>query len=44
VPGIDGLVVAGGFSSIGMVTAPAACRRLTSGDTALFDPGRFGAD
>jgi D-hydroxyproline dehydrogenase subunit beta len=44
VPGIEGLAVAGGFSSIGMVTAPAACRRLASGDTALFDPGRFGAD
>jgi glycine/D-amino acid oxidase-like deaminating enzyme len=44
VPGIDGLVVAGGFSSIGMVTAPAACRRLASGDASLFDPGRFGAD
>ena len=43
VPGIEGLIVAGGFSSIGMVTAPAACRRLASGDTAPFDPGRFGA-
>jgi len=44
VPGIDGLIVAGGFSSIGMVTAPAACRRLTVGDTWLFDPARFDAD
>jgi glycine/D-amino acid oxidase-like deaminating enzyme len=44
VPGIDGLVVAGGFSSIGMVTAPAACQRLAAGDTALFEPSRFAAD
>jgi glycine/D-amino acid oxidase-like deaminating enzyme len=44
VPGVEGLVVAGGFSSIGMVTAPAACRRLAAGDAALFDPGRFTAD
>jgi glycine/D-amino acid oxidase-like deaminating enzyme len=44
VPGVEGLVVAGGFSSIGMVTAPAACRRLAAGDVALFDPGRFTAD
>jgi sarcosine oxidase subunit beta len=44
VPGIDGLVVAGGFSSIGMVTAPAACRRFAAGDTTLFEPSRFGAD
>jgi glycine/D-amino acid oxidase-like deaminating enzyme len=41
---VEGLVVAGGFSSIGMVTAPAACRRLVAGDAALFDPGRFTAD
>src|SRR4029450_11287040 len=34
VPGVEGLVVAGVFSSIGMVTAPAACRRLAGGDTA----------
>ena len=40
-PGVEGLVVAGGFSSIGMVTAPAACRRLAAGNTSLFDPGRF---
>ena len=44
VPEVEGLVVAGGFSSIGMVTAPAACRRLAGGDTSLFDPARFGAD
>jgi D-hydroxyproline dehydrogenase subunit beta len=43
VPAVDGLVVAGGFSSIGMVTAPAACRRLADGDTQLFEPGRFHA-
>jgi len=43
VPGIEGLVVAGGFSSIGMVTAPAACRRLAAGETALFEPSRFDA-
>jgi glycine/D-amino acid oxidase-like deaminating enzyme len=41
VPGVEGLEVAGGFSSIGMVTIPAACRRLASGDTARFAPGRF---
>jgi D-hydroxyproline dehydrogenase subunit beta len=41
VPGLDGVDVAGGFSSIGMVTIPAACRRLVGGDTAPFDPGRF---
>jgi glycine oxidase len=41
VPGVEGLLVAGGFSSIGMVTAPAACRRLANGDAGLFDPGRF---
>jgi glycine/D-amino acid oxidase-like deaminating enzyme len=44
VPGVEGLVLAGGFSSIGMVTAPAACRRLAGGDTALFDPARFAAN
>jgi glycine/D-amino acid oxidase-like deaminating enzyme len=41
VPGVDGLEVAGGFSSIGMVTIPAACKRLARGEIALFDPGRF---
>jgi D-hydroxyproline dehydrogenase subunit beta len=45
VPGVEGLVVAGGFSSIGMVTAPAACRRLAAGgDTGLFDPARFASN
>jgi glycine/D-amino acid oxidase-like deaminating enzyme len=41
VPGIEGLEVAGAFSSIGMVTIPAACRRLALGQTAAFDPGRL---
>jgi glycine/D-amino acid oxidase-like deaminating enzyme len=41
VPGIEGLDVAGGFSSIGMVTIPAACRRLAHGGAEAFDPGRF---
>jgi glycine/D-amino acid oxidase-like deaminating enzyme len=41
VPGVDGLEVAGGFSSIGMVTIPAACKRLALGETTLFDPARF---
>lgn len=41
VRGLDGLEVAGGFSSIGMVTIPAACKRFALGETALFDPGRF---
>jgi D-hydroxyproline dehydrogenase subunit beta len=40
-PGIEGLEVAGGFSSIGMVTIPAACRRLVHGGAKAFDPGRF---
>ena len=44
VPGVEGLLVAGGFSSIGMVTAPAACRRLATGETGLFDPARFARD
>jgi D-hydroxyproline dehydrogenase subunit beta len=44
IPGIDGLVVAGGFSSIGMVTAPAACRRLAEGETERFEPSRFEGD
>ncbi len=38
--GIDGLEVAAGFSSIGMVTIPAACRRYVAGDT-TFDPERL---
>jgi glycine/D-amino acid oxidase-like deaminating enzyme len=41
VPGVDGLEVAGGFSSIGMVTIPAACRRLVHGGAERFDPARF---
>ena len=41
VPGVEGLDVAGGFSSIGMVTIPAACRRLARGETDLFNPSRF---
>jgi glycine/D-amino acid oxidase-like deaminating enzyme len=44
IPGIEGLAVTGGFSSIGMVTAPAACRRLATGDTALFEPSRFASN
>jgi D-hydroxyproline dehydrogenase subunit beta len=44
IPGIEGLAVAGGFSSIGMVTAPAACRRLATGDTGLFEPSRFASN
>jgi glycine/D-amino acid oxidase-like deaminating enzyme len=40
-PGVEGLDVAGGFSSIGMVTIPAACRRLVRGGAEAFDPGRF---
>jgi glycine/D-amino acid oxidase-like deaminating enzyme len=41
VPGVEGLEVAGGFSSIGMVTIPAACQRLARGEIAQFDPSRF---
>jgi glycine/D-amino acid oxidase-like deaminating enzyme len=41
VPGVEGLAVAGGFSSIGMVTIPAACRRLVHGEAEAFDPARF---
>jgi D-hydroxyproline dehydrogenase subunit beta len=41
VPGVEGLAVAGGFSSIGMVTIPAACRRLVHGGAEAFDPARF---
>jgi D-hydroxyproline dehydrogenase subunit beta len=41
VDGVEGLSVAGGFSSIGMVTAPAACRRLVEGGADLFEPARF---
>lgn len=41
VPGIEGLDVAGAFSSIGMVTIPSACRRLVHGGAEAFDPQRF---
>lgn len=41
VPGVEGLEVAGAFSSIGMVTIPAACRRLVHGGAEAFDPGRL---
>jgi glycine/D-amino acid oxidase-like deaminating enzyme len=41
VPGVEGLEVAGAFSSIGMVTIPAGCRRLVHGGAEAFDPGRF---
>jgi glycine/D-amino acid oxidase-like deaminating enzyme len=41
IPGVQGLDVAGAFSSIGMVTIPAACRRLVHGGAELFDPGRL---
>jgi D-hydroxyproline dehydrogenase subunit beta len=41
VPGVEGLDVAGGFSSIGMVTIPGACRRLVDGSAEDFHPGRF---
>ena len=41
VVGIEGLDVAGAFSSIGMVTIPSACRRLVQGGAEAFDPGRF---
>jgi glycine/D-amino acid oxidase-like deaminating enzyme len=41
VPGVEGLDVAGAFSSIGMVTIPASCRRLVHGGAEAFDPARF---
>jgi len=41
VPGVDGLDVAAGFSSIGMITIPAACRRLAGELDPAFDPARF---
>jgi D-hydroxyproline dehydrogenase subunit beta len=41
VPGVEGLEVAGAFSSIGMVTIPASCRRLVHGGAEAFDPGRL---
>jgi glycine/D-amino acid oxidase-like deaminating enzyme len=41
VPGIEGLEVLGGLSSIGMITAPGLARRLADGDYGVFDPGRL---
>jgi glycine oxidase len=41
VPGLERLELAGAFSSIGMVTIPAACRRLVQGGADAFDPGRL---
>ncbi len=41
VPGVEGLDVASGFSSIGMITIPAACMRLAGEPDPAFDPGRF---
>jgi D-hydroxyproline dehydrogenase subunit beta len=41
VPGVEGLEVAGAFSSIGMVTIPSACKRLVHGGAEAFAPGRF---
>jgi sarcosine oxidase subunit beta len=41
VPGVEGLEVASGFSSIGMVTIPAACKRFVEGRADAFDPARF---
>jgi D-hydroxyproline dehydrogenase subunit beta len=41
VPGVEGLEVLGGLSSIGMVTAPGLARRLADGDYGPFDPARF---
>jgi sarcosine oxidase subunit beta len=42
VPGVEGLEVASGFSSIGMLTIPAACKRLAEGRaTPQHGPGRF---
>lgn len=42
VPGVEGLSVAAGFSSIGMMVIPAACRRLAEGEpTPEHVPARF---
>jgi glycine/D-amino acid oxidase-like deaminating enzyme len=41
VPGLERVELAGAFSSIGMVTIPAACRRLVQGGADAFDPGRL---
>ena len=41
-PGVDGLAVAGGFSSVGMVTIPGACRAFAEGRAQPeLDPARF---
>ncbi|MGH3004665.1 MAG: hypothetical protein ACRDOS_01940 [Gaiellaceae bacterium] len=41
VPGVEGLEVLGGLSSIGMVTGPALARRLADGHYGDFDPARL---
>ena len=42
VPGIDGVEILSGLSSIGMVTGPALARRLAQdGDVTAYDPARF---
>jgi glycine/D-amino acid oxidase-like deaminating enzyme len=41
VPGIDGLEVLGGLSSIGMITGPGLARRLATGEVGEFDPARL---
>jgi sarcosine oxidase subunit beta len=41
VPGLEGLEVLGGLSSIGMVTGPALARRLADGVHGGFDPARL---
>ncbi|MGH2450224.1 MAG: NAD(P)/FAD-dependent oxidoreductase [Candidatus Limnocylindria bacterium] len=41
VPGVEGLEVLGGLSSIGMVTGPALARRLADGHHGDFDPARL---
>jgi D-hydroxyproline dehydrogenase subunit beta len=41
VPGVEGLEVLGGLSSIGMVTAPGLARRVAERDYGPFDPKRL---
>lgn len=41
VPGVEGLEVLGGLSSIGMVTGPALARRLADAVRGEFDPARI---
>jgi D-hydroxyproline dehydrogenase subunit beta len=41
VPGIEGLEVLGGLSSIGMITGPGLARRLAHGRAGDFDPARL---